>query len=156
MTSHGPFEHLQYKLWSKEGPGVKLAVWLPSTKSGELTRSWCVQMECDTPLESKFASDLIPIRGLSRELWVPKVTGVQTETVSGLLLGSPRNKKSFGCGCGGVTQRILHGGRWWLPPSSGRGESTESVLPVACPNTKGVSEGELSFLWLVLDVRPSN
>ncbi len=40
----------------------------------------------------KFAWDLIPIQGLSRELWVPKVPGVQTKTVSGLLLGSPGNK----------------------------------------------------------------
>ncbi len=47
-------------------------------------------------------------------------------------------------------QSILYGGRWWLPPSPGRGESSESVLPVACPNTKGVSEGELTHLWLVL------
>ncbi len=34
-------------------------------------------------------------------------------------------------------------------PSPGRGESSESVLPVDCPNTKGVSEGELTNLWLV-------
>jgi hypothetical protein len=32
MASHEPFGHLQPKLWAKEGPGVKLAVWLPTTK----------------------------------------------------------------------------------------------------------------------------
>jgi len=37
-----------------------------------------------------------------------------------------RDKKPFGCGCRGEAQRILHGGRWWLPPSPGRGESSES------------------------------
>jgi len=37
----------------------------------------------------KFASDLIPIRGLSRKLWAPEVPGVITGIVSGLLLGSP-------------------------------------------------------------------
>jgi hypothetical protein len=47
-------------------------------------------------------------------------------------------------------QRILYGGRWWLPPNLGRGESSESVLLVACPDTKSVSEGELTNLWLVL------
>jgi hypothetical protein len=31
----------------------------------------------------KFASDLIPIRGLSKELWVAKISGVQIETISG-------------------------------------------------------------------------
>jgi hypothetical protein len=29
------------------------------------------------------------------------------------------------------------GGRWWLPPSPGRGDSCVSVLPVARPSTKG-------------------
>jgi hypothetical protein len=47
-------------------------------------------------------------------------------------------------------QRTLYGGRWWLPLSPGRGESSESVMPMACFNTKSVSEGELTNLWLVL------
>ncbi len=47
-------------------------------------------------------------------------------------------KEPFGCRCGGELQRILYGGRWLLPRSSGRGESSESKLPVACPNTKKV------------------
>jgi hypothetical protein len=40
----------------------------------------------------KIASNLIPIGGLSRKLWMPKVPGVEPETVSGLLLGSPGKK----------------------------------------------------------------
>jgi hypothetical protein len=52
MALHGPFGHLQHKLWQKEGPRVKLAIWLSTTKSRELTRPWCVQVEYDTPLES--------------------------------------------------------------------------------------------------------
>jgi hypothetical protein len=40
----------------------------------------------------KFASDFIPIKGLSEELWVAKVPGVQTATVSRLLIGNPRKK----------------------------------------------------------------
>jgi hypothetical protein len=54
----------------------------------------------------------------------------------GTLHWESRDKKPFGCRSRGQTQRILYGGRWWLPPSPGRGESSESVLPVACPNTK--------------------
>jgi len=46
----------------------------------------------------KFASDLIPIQGLSQELWVPKVPGIQTGTISGLLLGSPENKSHLDAG----------------------------------------------------------
>jgi len=97
----------------------------------------------------KFVLDLVPIRGLSRELWAPKVLGVQFGTVSGLLLGSPGIKSHLNAGA--VEQRIiLYGGRWWLPLSPSHGESSESVLPVACPNTKKVSENELTNLWLVL------
>jgi len=40
----------------------------------------------------KIALDLIPIGGLSKKLWMPKVPGVQPGTVSGLLFGSPRKK----------------------------------------------------------------
>jgi hypothetical protein len=62
----------------------------------------------------------------------------------------------FRCNLGEELQRILYGGRWWLPLSPGRGESSESKLPVACFNTKGVPECELTHLWLVLDVEPCN
>jgi hypothetical protein len=37
-------------------------------------------------------SDLIPIKGLSWELWAPKILGVQIGKVSGLLLGNPGTK----------------------------------------------------------------
>jgi hypothetical protein len=41
MGLHSPFGHLKHKLWSKERPGVKLAVWLLTIKSQELTtKSW--------------------------------------------------------------------------------------------------------------------
>jgi hypothetical protein len=51
MASHWPFGHLQPKLWAKEGPGVKLAVWLPTTKSRESTSSRCPIRECDMALK---------------------------------------------------------------------------------------------------------
>jgi hypothetical protein len=40
----------------------------------------------------KIALDLIPIGGLSKKLWMPKVPEVQHGIVSGLLLGSPGKK----------------------------------------------------------------
>ncbi len=67
-----------------------------------------------------------------------------------------REKVPSGCSFRGELQRILYGGRWWLPPSPGRGESSESKLPVDCPNTKGVPKCELTHLWLVLDARSCN
>jgi len=39
-----------------------------------------------------------------------------------------REKVPFRCDSRRVTQRILYGGRWWLPPSPGRGESSESKV----------------------------
>jgi hypothetical protein len=38
------------------------------------------------------------------------------------------DKEPFGHGRGGTTQRILYGGRWWLPPSPGCDESSESEV----------------------------
>jgi hypothetical protein len=60
-----------------------------------------------------------------------------------------RDKKPFGCDPCGEAQNILYGGRWWLLPSLGRGESCESKSPVPRPSTKGVSESELTNLGLV-------
>jgi len=62
---------------------------------------------------------------------------------------------AFGCSPRGVAQRILCGGRWWLPPSPGRGESRESECPWLVPTPKGVSECELTPVWLVLDADSS-
>jgi hypothetical protein len=52
MGSHHPFGHLKHKLWPKERSGVKLTIWLPTTKSRESTRFPCVQVACDIPLEN--------------------------------------------------------------------------------------------------------
>jgi hypothetical protein len=51
----------------------------------------------------RFASDLVPIQGLSQELWPPKVPGIQTGTVLGLPLGSSGNKSHLDAGA--VEQR---------------------------------------------------
>ncbi len=81
-----------------------------------------------------FALDLIVIGGLHKKLCTLKVVGVPTVAISA--------KKPFGCGPRGVTQSILYGGRWWLPPSPGCGESSESI--VAC----GLSQHQgCSIMW---------
>jgi hypothetical protein len=67
-----------------------------------------------------------------------------------------RDKKPFGCRCRGEAQRILYGGRWWLPLSPDRGESSESVLFMACPNTKSDSEYDLTNLLVGFDAGASN
>jgi hypothetical protein len=65
-----------------------------------------------------------------------------------------REKEPFRCGSRGVTQRILYGGRWWLPPSPGRGESCVSKCPWLVPTPKGVPECELTFCgWFWMQIQ---
>jgi hypothetical protein len=71
-------------------------------------------------------------------------------------LWESRDQKPFGCRCRGQTKIILYGGRWWLPLSLGHGESSEPVLPVACPKTQNASECELTNLLVGFDVGPNN
>jgi len=54
IASHEPFGHLQPKLWAKEKPRVKLAIWLPTTKSRESTWLQRLQKECNRALESSW------------------------------------------------------------------------------------------------------
>jgi hypothetical protein len=66
------------------------------------------------------------------------------------------DKKPFRCGCHGEAQSILYGGRWWLLPNLGHGESSESESPLAYPSTKGVLKGELTNLLVgLMQVRVS-
>jgi hypothetical protein len=110
-------------------------------KGRESTWPRCVQVECDTPLESSWGELQVCFRPRPNQRSELGVMSSQS-------LGSPnrdnfgtppwesRDKKPFGCRCRGEAQRILYGGRWWLPLSLGRGESSEFVLLVACPSTK--------------------
>jgi hypothetical protein len=155
VALHESFGHLQPKLWAKEGSGVKLAIWLPTTKSQESTRSQRVLGECNTVLESSrwklqhwFRPR--PDRRSGREAMTVQSPGSLNRDNFGTSLWESRDKKPFRCSLREVMQSILYGGRWWLPPSPGRGESKEVVLPKACPNTKCVPEGELTHSWLVL------
>jgi hypothetical protein len=59
----------------------------PDVCSRSATRRWK-----DLDKSYKFGSNLVLIRVWGEKLWTPKVPGVQTETVSGLLLGSPGKK----------------------------------------------------------------
>jgi len=78
MALHWSFGHLQPKLWAKEGPGVKLAVWLPTTKSREPTSSWCLQIECNGALESSWGELQLWFRLHSNQRSEPRVVSVQS------------------------------------------------------------------------------
>jgi hypothetical protein len=151
-----PFGHLQPKLWAKEGPGVKLAIWLPTTKSSESTSFRLLQKECDMALKRSQGELQRWFRPHSNRSWQSgdmssQSLGTSTRDSFGTPLWESREKKPFGCSLGGELQSILYGGRWWLPPSLGRGESSVSKCPWLVPTPKGVPECELTLLWLVLD-----
>jgi hypothetical protein len=160
MASHWSFGHLQPKLWAKERPGVKLAVWLPTTKSRESTSSQRLQMECDEALESSRGELQLWFRPHSNRRLEPGVVSVQSpRSPTWDSFGTPtwesREKEPFRCSSRGELQRIPYGGRWWLPPSPGRGESCVSKCPWLIPTPKGVPECKLTLLWLVLDADSS-
>jgi hypothetical protein len=97
LASHWPFGHLQPKLWAKEGPGVKLAVWLPTTKSWESTFSRRLQQECDMALESSRGELQHWFKPHSNRTWQSgdmssQSPGTPTGTISRLQLGSPGKK----------------------------------------------------------------
>jgi hypothetical protein len=87
----------------------------------------------------KFASDLSPIGGLTKELWTAKIPGVQTETISGekVPLGCKCNREYY-MGEGGGFPRVRAVVSLMSPKSL-----------VTRPSTKGAPESELTNLWLV-------
>jgi len=77
--------------------------------------------------------------------------GIPTWDSFGTPTWESREREPFGYSVRHETQRILYGGRWWLPTSPGRGESSSPKCPWLVPTPKGVPECELTLLWLVLD-----
>jgi len=88
MGSHCSLRHLKHKLWPKEGPGVKLPIWLPTRKSRESTQFICLQMTCNIPLESSRRELQLCFRLHLNRRFARKVMGLQSR-------GSP-NWRDFG------------------------------------------------------------
>jgi hypothetical protein len=83
-----PFGHLQPKLWAKKGLGIKLAIWLPTTKSQESTRFRRLKEEWDMALESSQREIQDCFRPHPNRRSEREVTNAQTP-------GSP-NRDTFG------------------------------------------------------------
>jgi len=105
----------------------------------------------------KFASELIPIGGLSKELWPCKVPRVQTGTISGLLLGSPGTKNHSDVGAVERHSVYYMGEGGGFPRVRAMVSLVSPGLPVACPSTKGAPESDLINLLVdLMQVRVSN
>jgi len=153
MPSHWQFGHLQPKLWAKEGSGVKLAVWLPTTKSRESTSSRRSIWVCDMALERsqrglqlwfRPCHDLI----LQSGVMVVQNSGSPAETISGLHFGSPGNLCHSDVASATSHKEYYKGEGGGFPPSPGRGESCVSKCPWQVPTPKGVPNAKLTwFGW---------
>jgi hypothetical protein len=98
----------------------------------------------------KFAWNIIPIEGLSKKLWSPKIPKVQTGTISGLLLGSPGTKNHSGIGAAERHKIYYMGEGGGFPRVRAVVSQMNPELPMACPSTKGVPKSELTNLLVGL------
>ncbi len=86
----------------------RVAVWFSTTKSRESTRPRCVQMECNTPLESSQKELQVCFRphpNLRSEQRVMNSQSPESPNQDSFEtpLWESRDKKPFGCGCRRVT-----------------------------------------------------
>jgi hypothetical protein len=129
LASHWPFGHLQPKLWAKEGPGVKLPVWLLTTKSRESTFSRRLKRECNTALESSRRELQLwfkpcPNPSLGREVMIPQSPRSLNRDSFGTPPWESREKEPFECSlrsCGAAENTIRgkvvaspESGPWWV------------------------------------------
>jgi len=159
MGSHCSFGHLKHKLWPKEGPGVEFLgfrqFWLPTTKSQESTQNTWLQKTCDISLKRSRRDLQLCFRRRVDRSFAPKVMTLQSRR-------SPENARFWDSHAGvpGVSgqnghldatpmasHRVYYKGEGGgFPQGPGHGESCVSVLPVACPNTKGIPKWVLTTL----------
>jgi hypothetical protein len=126
MGLHDPFGHLKHNLWPKEGSGVKLAIWLPTTKSWESSQFPCVLVACNIPLESSWRKLKLSFRPhfnhrSAHKVMSPqscKVVGLLTLGISRLPLGSHGTKWHLGVGPMAM-HRIYYKGKVVVSPKSG-------------------------------------
>jgi hypothetical protein len=122
MGLHDPFGHLKHNLWPKEKSGIKLAIWLSTTKSWESTWFPCVQVACDTLLESlqwglqlclKRHSDR---RSATEEVIVPQSCGSSNlgdfETPKSIWMRAPRRGAKYTIW--GKVVASPESGPWWV------------------------------------------
>jgi hypothetical protein len=138
MASHWSFGHLQLKLWAKEGPRVKLAVWLLTTKSQESTSSRHPIWECDMALERSWRELQLWFRAhcdwtLQSRVMGSQSSGSPIRTISGLHFGSPKNLCHLDVGSAARCREYYMGeghGFPWI----------RAVMNLVCQSARGLSQ----------------
>jgi hypothetical protein len=102
-------------------------------QSRESTRPQCVQVLCNTPLESSRRDLQVCFRPHLNQRSEQRVITLQSGgSLNRDSFGTPKgeswDKKPFRCRCRRETQKILYGGRWWFPSSLGPGESCAGLI----------------------------
>jgi hypothetical protein len=159
---HEPFGHLQHNYGKKKGRESNWQFDSPPLKVRNRPDSsvcrWSATHHWKALKESyKFASNLIPIGGLNKELWTRKVPGVQTKTISGFLFGSPRAKSHSDVGVVERRREYYMGEGGGFPGVRAVVNFVSLKSFVACPSTKGVPKGEITNLLVgLVQVRVNN
>jgi hypothetical protein len=86
----------------------------------------------------KFSLDLIPIRGRNEKLWMPKVSKIQTGTISGLHFGSPGKKCHSNASAAERHKEYYMGESGGFPWIQAVVNQMSPRLLMACPNTESV------------------
>jgi hypothetical protein len=138
MPSHWQFGHLKPKLWAKEGPGVKLPVWLPTTKSRESTSSRRPIWACNMALERSQRGLQLWFRPRRDPTLQSGVMAVQSfgslgGTISGLHFGSPGNLCHSDVTS--ATSRI----EYYMGEGGGF-PRVRAVVSLVCPSARGKSQ----------------
>jgi hypothetical protein len=105
----------------------------PDVRWGSATWRWKALEE-----NYKIGWDLVQIGGRGEKLWWPKVSGVQTGTVSGLHFGSPGTKSHLVVGAVEQRREYYMGEGGGFPRVQVVMNQVSPRSPVACPNTKKV------------------
>jgi hypothetical protein len=144
MGSYDPFEHLKHKLWPKERAGVKLAIWLLTTKSWESPKFPLVQVAYDIPLEIPRWRLQLCFKPHWNQRFKRKVMGPQSRKsptlgISGLSLGSPGTKCHLDVGLMERHKVYYKGKGGGFPQVQAVVNFVNPNLPAARLSTKSVS-----------------
>jgi hypothetical protein len=151
MGFHDPFGYLKHKLWSKEGPIIKLPIWFSTIKNKESPWFIYAQVACHILLKRywqglQICFRLTSIRGLHRKLWAPKVVGV---VISRLWIWGPKTKWHLGVGPMARKRENYKGDVGGFPQDWTMVSPKSLCLPVACPCTKNAPTMHLPTCYLV-------
>jgi hypothetical protein len=112
MGLHYPFGYWKHKWGPKERPGVKLLIWLPTTKSWESPQFICVQVAFHILLESSRLGLWLYFRPHFNRMSAHKIMDLQSRMNPnsgnfGTPIWKSHDKITFGCWSCGHAQRLL-------------------------------------------------